>query len=295
MSTANSIHVEANQPLVNSQYLLPIYLLLFAFILVFIYGLSGHDDSHITYSTAKNFAESGQILSTNGERVEQGSSLLHVLLLGGLSKLISVEPASIGQFFSVFFAVLCLLMMPKLCRALGVNPAIALPMMILSVSFSYWAVGGLETPLYTFTILFIVFSTFNLLSASTRVLATVKDWKLWLGTGLCLLSRPEALFFLIAAAVGFGILSFRQWQTTKGLIVGWLIIIAILSAGLFAFRFVYFDALFPQPVYAKSAGLNLEKIAFGFVYFAWSAQLSIIIFSLFTIIAGLRLFLGKST
>ena len=45
------------------------------------YGPSGHDDSHITYAAAYQLLEHGQILNNNGERVEQSSSLLHVLLL----------------------------------------------------------------------------------------------------------------------------------------------------------------------------------------------------------------------
>ncbi|MCY4044982.1 MAG: hypothetical protein OXE99_07870 [Cellvibrionales bacterium] len=134
---------------------------------------------------------------------------------------------------------------------------------------------------------------FALLNAGTSALQTLQNSRLWLSSGLCLLSRPEALFFLIAAAVSFGLLSFRKWHSVRGFIFGWLIIITVLSVSLFAFRILYFDALFPQPVYAKSAGLSLEKIGFGFIYFAWSAQLSIIIFSLFAIVAGLCIFIGR--
>ncbi|AUX28516.1 MULTISPECIES: hypothetical protein [Sorangium] len=39
----------------------------------------GHDDSHITYWAAHTLEEHGQILNYNGERVEQSSSLAHVL------------------------------------------------------------------------------------------------------------------------------------------------------------------------------------------------------------------------
>src|SRR5689334_2064756 len=46
-----------------------------------LYTASGHDDSHITYWAARTLAASGEILNYNGERIEQSSTLLLVLLL----------------------------------------------------------------------------------------------------------------------------------------------------------------------------------------------------------------------
>ena len=73
------------------------------------FGPGGDDDAHITYTAAKNLAETGAITNTNGEAVEQGSSLLHVILLGYTYKLANlvfgrIDMAAIGPLFSLFFA-----------------------------------------------------------------------------------------------------------------------------------------------------------------------------------------------
>ena len=293
MSVAQPLASFTESKVSSSWFTITASLVGFFFIIINVYGPSGHDDSFITYIAAQQFADTFEILNTNGERVEQGSSLLHVVLLGGLSFITGFEPSLLGQVFSVFFAIACLLMMPSLCRSLGLNAGWPMVLVVLSVSFSYWAVGGLETSLFCLTILFIARSVIRLFLMKATVVPVLVDWRLWLASGLCLLSRPEVPFFLVATALGFGMLSHKDREITWPFVGSWLVITSVLSLGIFAFRAVYFDAFFPQPVYAKSAGFTLEKLLFGVLYFAWSAQLSVIIVSLTAIWVGLRIFLGK--
>jgi hypothetical protein len=49
-----------------------------------LFPASGRDDIYITYWAAHTLSEYGQILNYEGLRVEQSSSLLHVLLLSVL-------------------------------------------------------------------------------------------------------------------------------------------------------------------------------------------------------------------
>ena len=59
---------------------------------------TGRDDSHITYWPAYTLAHFGDILNYNGERVEQSSSLLHVLVLATFHKLTGVDVVTLdGQ------------------------------------------------------------------------------------------------------------------------------------------------------------------------------------------------------
>ena len=48
---------------------------------LFVFGPTAYDDSHITFSAAQNLADFGEVLNINGERTEQSSTLLQVLLL----------------------------------------------------------------------------------------------------------------------------------------------------------------------------------------------------------------------
>ena len=69
-----------------------------AFILLglVLFSAPGHDDSHITYWAAHTLKEHGQILNYNGERVEQSSSLAHVLLLALLGAVTRVSLPTLG-------------------------------------------------------------------------------------------------------------------------------------------------------------------------------------------------------
>jgi len=50
-----------------------------------LFGSTGRDDSYITYWVADQFRRTGRIANYNGKAIEQSSSLLHVLVLAGLS------------------------------------------------------------------------------------------------------------------------------------------------------------------------------------------------------------------
>ncbi len=268
-------------------FVLPIFLL----ITCFLYGPSGDDDSHITYTAAQLFSETGHILNHNGERVEQGSSLLHVILLGAVSKITGLEPSILGHWFSLFFAMVTLIGMVKLCKQLGLDkPHHALLLASLSVSFSYWAIGGLETSLFAFTLVIFSLSVFSAID-QTKKCILIKDVWLWVCIALCILSRPEAVFLLLATAIGYAVLGFRQYREIIGFSLSLIVMISVVFIGVLVFRYFYFDALFPQPVYAKSSGLSAQKILFGLGYFLYSTQISLVLFSVMMIWRGMRIFI----
>src|SRR4051812_15689114 len=60
------------------------------------FGSTGRDDAYLTYWPAHTLATSGRILNYNGQRVEQSSSLLHVVVLAAVSRLTSLSIPSAG-------------------------------------------------------------------------------------------------------------------------------------------------------------------------------------------------------
>lgn len=247
----------------------------------FVFGPAGHDDSHITYAVALQLTDTGQILNINGERVEQGSSLLHVVMLALLFKLPWLSPPTLGILFTLFVAIACIPLQWRLAKELQIKrPSIAVLLLVLSTSFSYWAVGGLEAPLVALLMLWLVFSAYKFISEAT-ILSSVQ---LLVVVGLMLMSRPEMPFVLIAA--GFAFICLQAWQKKKWLIgrkrTLMIAIIMILIAVLLVWRYFYFGQIFPQPVYAKSAGglgNSLRKIGFGLLYFGYAMQLSIVFYA----------------
>ena len=66
---------------------------------------AGHDDTHITCWPAYTLSHFGQILNYNGDRVEQSSSLLQVLLLAALHKVTRIDVVTLAKLSSIAFGI----------------------------------------------------------------------------------------------------------------------------------------------------------------------------------------------
>lgn len=264
-------------------YTLPFMLILIS-ISVLVFGPAGDDDGHITYTAAKNLADFGQITNNNGEWVEQGSSLLHVLSLGFFYKIIHainshISIINLGPIFSLGMAVICIPLVFQLAKQCGVNkPLHAALLTSLSTAFSYWAMGGLESTLVTCC--FLLFASIFSYWYTTKTYQIIPFLTLIIILCLTLTVRPEAFFVLLLFTLFFAA---GRFSTLNKQFFIFILTTCILFIALCALRFFYYGQYFPQPVYAKAEGISLLKIAIGFYYFIYSKQLSIVIFSALTL------------
>ena len=260
------------------------FLLLLGIVAFFAFGPGGDDDAHITYTAAQNLANSGAITNINGDAIEQSSSLLHVILLGYGFKLADmifshVDMPAFGPIFSLFFAVLCLPLGMSLARRLQVKNVLTVGLLLsLSTSFSYWALGALEATLAAACVLYYLFAVENFIRIHQP---HYFDGHILWATLLFLLVRPESPFVLITfLALYAGLLVMQKKQAMLNRIVilaTYALSLILIIAG---WRLYEFGQIFPQPVYAKADGFSPVKIAIGLWYFIYSAQLSIIIYTL---------------
>ncbi len=275
-STNNSSHIE---------WLASLFCVVLLFIIsMVVFGPAGDDDGHITYTAAKNFADHWQVTNHNGEWVEQGSSLLHVFLLGIFYKLAgltlsNVNIAAIGPLFSLFFAGLCVPLTYSMARRLHIRqPLYASLLLSLSTGFTYWAMGGLESTLVTTCVLYYLFSVYHFIREHQP---HYFDGYMLTSTLCFLLVRPESFFVLTTFLMFFSALLVLQGKQAMlnrtAMIAAYAIILFAAIAGL---RYSYYGQIFPQPVYAKAEGLSPMKFASGVFYFVYSAQLSLIIYTL---------------
>lgn len=283
---------------------------------MFFYGAAGHDDSHITYSAVQQLNNTGYILNTNGAFVEQGSSLLHVLLLSTFSQIFEALPLleqiklpDIGFIFSLLFAIACLPVAQHIATHLSLqHPTLIHITLLTSLCFSYWATGGLETSLVAFTILCYVTSSFTWLNhlthdvqktCLTSKLSTFTQYVIYCISACALIAvRPEniavSLCYILAVftAITCAMHNFSQENTYKILIKYAILstLPLLISFALISYwRLETFGLYFPQPVAAKASGLSLQHILFGLAYFPYSSQLSLILLSLNAVIAALLL------
>jgi hypothetical protein len=244
---------------------------------ILLFSSTGRDDSHITYWPAYSLSHFGEILNYNGQRIEQSSSLLQVLILALAAKLSGMRVTSLGTPFSVLFGASSAAATYQLARRIDYKAAF--PAAILtgtSAWFIYWSFGGLESTLFSFSLLILILADANYLCAADRG-GWVLFWPV-LSLVLFALVRPESPIVLICALLlGIAIVCVkrrglkRNGSDTSLDLLHRMIILAGISALftilLFLFRDWYFGSIFPQPVIAKSVGLSWTSYSAGVGYF----------------------------
>ncbi len=236
----------------------------------------GHDDSHITYWPAYTLANHGDVLNYNGDRVEQSSSLLQVLLLAVMGLVTGLDMAFLGPLSGILAGVAALfLLYPLAERMKPGSGTISLLLTVTSAYFIYWTFGGLETSLVVFTITAVLASFGGYLAREES-----KFFHLLLPAFcafLYLLARPESPFVLICLLVGAllavsvkmllpGHLDRETRRRLLSRLALLLVLSTILAGVIMGLRYLHFGSPFPQPVTAKASGALFEKVPEGLAY-----------------------------
>jgi hypothetical protein len=123
----------------------------------FFFPSAGRDDAHITYWAAYSLYHFGEVLNYNGDRVEQSSSLLQVILLAIAAFVSKIDIVTLGKLSSILFGVASLVALHILTKKIEPKAAfLAAALTGTSAYFAYWSFGGLETTLATFTSLLLI-------------------------------------------------------------------------------------------------------------------------------------------
>jgi hypothetical protein len=237
-----------------------------------LFGSAGRDDAHITSWAAYALSEFGEILNYSFERVEQSSSLLHVVVLAGLKKVSGTDVVLLGRLSSIGAGVVCLPLTYWFAYRLHKRAALlAVWLTGTSSFFVYWAFGGLETTVAAAVVLW-------WLLACSMYLASSDDTNGWdivnLGASSLALAavRPEMPIVIGCVLIGItAIYVGRGWYYGDTVPVKRFLVLGVVSSGaclmLFAFRLEYFGHWFPQPVEAKSGGgITIAQLASGLKY-----------------------------
>lgn len=235
---------------------------------------AGRDDTHITCWPARTLAGSGEMINYNGDRVEQSSSLLQVLVLAVLTLATGLDPLTLSKIVSVVFGVACIVAVFVLAgRAAGRSASFPAALMAaLPVYFIYWSFGGLETTIVALAGLCVIVTVAGYMTGPSQASF------LWPSAGMLmfLLARPEAPLLLgctLACSLVIvrvkAALSARATVTRKAFTVRLLVLIALwatMSCALMLFRQWYFGSAFPQPVEAKYGGISADAVHNGITY-----------------------------
>jgi hypothetical protein len=129
-----------------------------------------------------------------------------------------------------------------------------------SACFQYWAVAGLETPIYALLLLLAVYGL---------VAVPHRSWTAW-PLGLLAITRPEGVAFSVVALVFLLLRAAMDRSFTRAFalqLTRWAATIALIAGPYFVFRWLYFGSLLPNTYFAKiTSYTNFDT---GVAY-AWS-------------------------
>jgi len=285
----------------NKAVLFTAYLLLLVAIyllhLLLFFGIGGRDDSYITYWSAYALSHFGEIVNYNGDRIEQSSSLLHVLVLALLHKTSSVSLPVLGVLFSLTCGLAAALLAGRLANQLGLRWPRLVPLAVVCTPyFTYWSSSGMEASFVALIIVWFALSLEHYLREATAM----KDAA---NISCALLAyiavKPEsffilAVFFFLLLVAALAVMSFPSADARQRMIQKILLLSAIATlifAALCSWRYHYFGQIFPQPVYAKTDIATIStRLIPGLKYIAYSnpSFLLLMLLSVAALVSSLR-------
>ncbi|MEZ5493878.1 MAG: hypothetical protein R3E61_04655 [Pseudomonadales bacterium] len=217
-------------------------------------GSTGHDDSHITFWQTQTLLQHGQLLNYNGERLEQSSSLLAIVLTALFSLVTPLSIVSSGYLVNLLSALAVIALVYFAAQRAGAtHPWLPSLLTALTPYLAYWAWSGMESSLAACAVLVFIFSAYKFLL--TPQLTT--SFALWLATLALACTRPE---MMVVGGVFFVIAAFFLRKPALLLFLTAFIALAL-------WRYNYFGLWFPNPVYAKSGTPDIAQLQRGIDYF----------------------------
>jgi hypothetical protein len=257
-----------------------------------LFGSTGEDDAYVTYWEAARLVATRRLENYNGRALEQSSSLLHVVLLGGVSWLTRASVPTVGGWFSVALGAACAPIAYRLGGRLEPRSGwIAAAVVATSPPLVYWAFGGLETSLATVVVLLVALSVIRYVGGGSSVAVAA----LWIFAAA--LVRPEIGLVLVGAFVLAAVVLWifprpRNDEAQRFALRRCLSAAAVAAISVVAiavFRHFYFGEFFPHPVSMKTGTLNTDGAAYVWTTLWRSAGLGVVAVTAVALLTGRRL------
>ncbi|HYM80004.1 MAG TPA: hypothetical protein VEY91_01180 [Candidatus Limnocylindria bacterium] len=231
------------------------------------------DDAFITFRYAQNLAGGHGFVFNLGERVEGYTNFSWLLLCAAMIRL-GVTPELGTQWLGGACAILTLACGLYYLREHGTSPWWFALLLAANGGFAAWATGGLETALFTLSVLLAFLGAASALERRDRERPEPArfDHRLALGAAgvlLAALTRPEGLLVAGLLSVALATLAVARRLTFRAL-AAWAALWALPYACYFAWRVAYFGHLLPNTFAVKSGGTYLLPI--GLAYLGTVAQ-----------------------
>ena len=237
-----------NKPLI----LIIIFFIIYCLFLSWSFLFQNVDDAYISYRYGKNLMNGDGLVYNKGEYVEGYTNFLWTVITAPFTMFESVDVAIFSLSLGLIFSVINIVLLTKIARQFNdrfqdfSKYFILLPPLFFALddTIAFWAIGGMEFPLYVFFILGIIYNYFKL-NDSAKHLPYLIIFLI-----LCTLTRPEGnMIFVITL---FHMLFFRKSiNDFKKVLSRTIVSYFIFCLLYYGFKYFYYGHVLPNTFYAK--------------------------------------------
>jgi arabinofuranosyltransferase len=242
------------------------------------------DDAYISYRYGKNLMEGKGLVYNQGEYVEGYTNFLWTIITAPFTTIKSVDVSIFSSSIGLILSMANILLITLISKQFNGNLVkyikylILIPPLFLALddSIAFWAIGGMEFPMYTLFILGIIYNYYKLNESNKHL------YYLIMFLMLCTLTRPEGnMIFVITM---FHMFLFRKNINKYNKVIFTLLATyAIFCISYYGFKFLFYGQVIPNTFYAKGVTDLKMNFLLGTKYLALciGTRIYIFIFILF--------------
>lgn len=242
------------------------------------------DDAYISFRYGKNLMNGSGLVYNNGEYVEGYTNFLWTVITAPFTTVKSVDISIFVLSLGLIFSIVNIFVLTQLSRQFsGIfsempRYIILLPAVffVLDDSIAFWAIGGMEFPIYTMFILASAFFYFRINFRRRNSIYTA------IFLILCTLTRPEGNMIFVVTIFHF-ILFRKSILNFKRKFLELILIYSAFAVIYYGFKYFYYGQIIPNTFYAKGVIDISMNLLLGFKYLALciGTRLYLFIFVLF--------------
>ncbi len=222
------------------------------------------DDAFISFRYAKNFAQGYGLVYNPGEAPVEGYTNFLWTLINSIPHTFGIDVIAFAKVTGVIFGISALLVLYFVARIIfrkqNLHVILAILFVVVSFSFNYWLVCGLETHIYTLSILLGIYFFLRFWDNHIAISLGLS----WL---LIYLNRPDGLLIILFMHIYYVFYSLKQRKNIFS--KKYILSTAIFTSGFLLhiiWRLCYYGEIVPNTYFAKVSGLFGYNLNNGFTY-----------------------------
>jgi len=253
--------------------------LLYCFFLSWSFLFQNVDDAYISYRYGKNLMEGKGLVYNQGEYVEGYTNFLWTIITAPFTQIRSIDVSIFSSSLGLLLSMGNILLVALISRLFNgklygyLKYLILLPALFLALddSIAFWAIGGMEFPMYTLFILGIIYNYFKINENRKH------QYYLILFLMLCTLSRPEGNMIVVITLAHMFIFRkhINDFRSVFLKIIGAYAVFCVVYYG---FKYLFYGQIIPNTFYAKGVTDIKMNLVLGTKYLALCVGTRVYIF-----------------